>query len=40
MLNFEYQFFVVVFFREAQWKKIKTNIQNSKIDTSRANEDI
>jgi hypothetical protein len=34
MSNVEYRIFVDVFCRQAQWKKIKTNIQNStwKID--------
>jgi hypothetical protein len=35
VLNFGDRIFVVVFYRQAQWKKIKTNIQNSKFDTSK-----
>ena len=35
VLNFGDQIFVAVFYRQAQWKKIKTNIQNSKFDTSK-----
>ena len=36
MLNFEYQIFVVVFCRQAQWKKIKTNIRISIFDMSKS----